>query len=79
LYPSPNIISVIKSRRIRWARHVARVGEIGNAYNILVGKPEGKIQLGWNRSRWKDNIRMDLRKETWGVLNWTHLNQDRDQ
>jgi len=55
-YISLNIISVTKSRRMRWAGHVAHMGEIRNAYNILVGKPEGKRPLGRPRHRWKDNI-----------------------
>jgi hypothetical protein len=60
LYSPPSIIRIIKSRRIRWVGHVARMGEKRNAYRLLVGKPEGKIPLGRPRSRWVDNIRMDL-------------------
>jgi hypothetical protein len=60
LYSSPNIIRMIKSRRMRWAGHVARMGETKNAYMILVGKPEGKRPLGRPRRRWVDNIKMDL-------------------
>jgi hypothetical protein len=60
LYSSPNIIRIIKSRRMRWAGHVARMGEKKNAYRLLVGKPEGKRPLGRPRRRWVDNIRMDL-------------------
>jgi hypothetical protein len=56
LYTSPNIIRVIKSRRMRWAGHVACIGEMRNAYKILVGRPEGKRLLGRLRSRWEDNI-----------------------
>jgi hypothetical protein len=52
---------MIKSRRMRWAGHVARIGETRNAYNILVGKPEGKRPLGTQRRRWVDNIKMDLK------------------
>jgi hypothetical protein len=61
LYSSPNIIRMIKSRGIRWAGHVARMGETRNAYRILVGNPEGKRPLGRSRSRWVNNIKMDLR------------------
>ena len=60
LYSSPNIIRVIKSRRMRWAGHVARMGEERRAYRVLVGKPEGKRPLGRPRRRGVDNIRMDL-------------------
>jgi len=62
LYAPPNIIRTIKSRRVSLAGHVAHMGEIINAYKILVGKPEGKRQLGRRRCRWDDNIRMDLRE-----------------
>jgi hypothetical protein len=61
LYSSPNIIRMIKSRRTRWAGHVARMGEKRNAYRILVGKAEGKRPLGRRRRRWVDNIKIDLR------------------
>jgi len=60
LYSSPNIVRVIKSRRMRWAGHVARMGEERGAYRVLVGKPEGKRPLGRPRRRWVNNIRMDL-------------------
>jgi hypothetical protein len=53
---------MIKSRRMRWARHVARIGAMRNAYRILVGKPEGKRPLGRPRHRWVDNIKMDLKE-----------------
>jgi hypothetical protein len=59
---SPSIIRIIKSRRMRWAGHVARIGENRNAYRILVGMPEGKRPLGRPRRRWVDNIKMDLRE-----------------
>jgi hypothetical protein len=62
LYSSPSIIRIIKSKRMRWAGHVARMGEKRNAYRILVGKPEGKRPLGRPRRRWMHNIKMDLRK-----------------
>jgi len=60
LYCSPNIVRVIKSRKIRWAGHVARLGEERGVYRVLVGKPKGRRQLGRPRRRWVDNIRMDL-------------------
>jgi len=60
LYCSPNIVRVIKSRRMRWAGHVARMGERRGVYRVLVGKPEGKRPLGRPRRRWEDNIKMDL-------------------
>jgi hypothetical protein len=73
------IIRIIESRRMKWARHVARMGEKRNAYGILVGKPEGKRPLGRPRRRWEDNIRMDLREIGWGGMDWIDLSQDRDQ
>jgi hypothetical protein len=78
LYGSPSIITIIKSRRMRWAGHVARMGEKRNAYRILVGKPEGKRPLGRPRLRWEDNIIMDLREIGWGSMDWIDLAQDRD-
>jgi hypothetical protein len=60
LYSSPSIIRIIKSRRMRWAGHVARMGEKRNVYSLLVGKPEGKRPLGNPRRRWIDNIKLDL-------------------
>ena len=62
LYSSPNIVQVIKSRRMRWAGHVACMGEEMGLYRVLVGKPEGKTPLGRPRFRWVDNIRMDLQE-----------------
>ena len=60
LYSSPNIVQVIKSRRMRWAEHIARMGERRSIYGVLVGKPEGKRLLGIPRPRREDNIKMDL-------------------
>jgi hypothetical protein len=60
LYSSPNIVRVIKSRRMRWAGHVARMGEGRGVYKVLVGRPEDKRPLGRRRLRWEDNIKMDL-------------------
>jgi hypothetical protein len=68
LYYSPSIIKMIKSRKIRWAGHVARIGENRNAYRIFVGMPEGKRPLGRPRRRWADNIKMNLRKIGWDGL-----------
>jgi hypothetical protein len=62
LYRSPNIIRVIKSRRLRWTGHVVRMEEGNSALKILTGKPTGKRPLGWPRRRWEENIRMDLRR-----------------
>jgi hypothetical protein len=79
LYPSPNIIRVIKSRKLRWEGHVAWMGEKINAYSILVGKPEGKGPLPRPRHRWEGNIRSDLGEMEWEGVDWMHLSQDRDQ
>ncbi|KAJ4442069.1 hypothetical protein ANN_11935 [Periplaneta americana] len=79
LYSSPDIIRNIKSRRLRWAGHVARMGESRNAYRVLVGRSEGKRTLGRPRRRWEDNIKMDLREVGYDVRNWINLAQDRDQ
>jgi hypothetical protein len=62
LYTSPNIVRVIKSRRMRWAEHVARMGEGRGVYRVLIGRPEDKRPLGRPRLRWDDNIKMDLRE-----------------
>jgi hypothetical protein len=61
-YSSPNIIRMIKSRRMKWAGHVARMEEKRNAYRKLVGNPEGKKPLGRPRRKWVDNIKIDLRE-----------------
>ncbi|KAJ4443283.1 hypothetical protein ANN_04951 [Periplaneta americana] len=79
LYSSPDIIRNIKSRRLRWAEHVARMGESRNAYRVLVGRPEGKRPLGRPRRRWEDNIKMDLREVGYDDREWINLAQDRDQ
>jgi len=78
LYSSPNIVRVIKSRRMRWGGHVARMGEERGAYRVLVGKPEGKRPLGRPRRRWVYNIRMDLQDVGCGYVDWIGLAQDRD-
>jgi hypothetical protein len=70
---------MIKARRMRWAGHVARMGEVRGAYNILVGKPEGRRLLGRPRNRWEDNIKIDLREIGFGDVYWIHLAQDRDR
>jgi hypothetical protein len=70
---------MIKSRRMRWTGHVARIGAKSNAYRILVGKPEGKRPLGRRRRWWVDNIKMDLRDIGWNGMDWIDLAQDRDQ
>jgi hypothetical protein len=67
LYSSPYIIRQIKSRRMKWAGHVARMGEERNVYRVLMGKPEGKRPLERPRRRWEDGIRIDLREIGWGI------------
>jgi hypothetical protein len=67
---APSIIRMIKSRRMRWAGHVARMGEKRNAYRILVGEPEGKRPLGRPRCSWVDNIKMDLGEIGWDGMDW---------
>jgi len=79
LYPSTNIVRVIKSRRMRWAGHVARMGEESEVYRGLLGKPEGRRQLGRPRRRWVDNIRTDLQTVGCGYMDWIGLAQDRDR
>ena len=79
LYCSPNIVRVIKSRRMRWAGHVARMGEERGTYRVLVGKPEGKRPLGRHRRRCVDNIRMYLHEVGCGFVDWIGLAQDRDR
>jgi hypothetical protein len=79
LYSSPNIVTVINSRRIRWVGHVARMGEGRGVYRVLVGRPEGKRPLGRPRRRWEDNIKMDLREVGIDGTNWIQLSHDRVQ
>jgi hypothetical protein len=78
LYSSPNIIRQIKSRRLRWVGHVARMGEDRKVYKVLLGKPKGKRPLGKPRHRW-DGIRLDLREIGWGSIEWIQLAQDMDR
>ena len=78
-YSSPDIVWVIKSRKMRWAGHVARMGDRRGVYMVLVGKPEGKRPLGRHRCRWEDNIKMDLQEMGCGGVNWMELAQDRDR
>ena len=66
LYSLPNIVRVVKSRRMRWAGHVARTGEGRGVHRVLVGKPEGKRKLARLRPKWEDNIKMDLQEVGWG-------------
>jgi hypothetical protein len=67
LHSLPNIVRVVKSRRMRWAGHVARMGEDRGVHRVLVGKPEVKRPLGRQRRRWEDNIKMDLQEVGEGV------------
>src|SRR5215469_2365093 len=78
LYPLPNIVRVVKSRRMRCAGHVARMGEGRGVHRVLVGKPEGKRPLGRPRRRWEGNIKMDF-QEVGGGGDWMELAQDRDR
>jgi hypothetical protein len=79
LYSSPNFIRVFKSRRMRWAGHVARMGEGRGVYRVLVGRPEGTRPPGRPRRRWEDNIKMVLREIGIDGANWIQLAQDRVQ
>ena len=79
LYSSPNIVRVIKSKRMRWAGHVARMCEERGVYRVLLEKPEGRRPLGRPRRRWVDNIRMDLQEVGCGCMDWIELAQDRDR
>ena len=79
LYSSPNIVRVIKSRRMKWAGHVARMGEEREVYRVLVGKLEGRRPLGRPRRRWVDNIWTDFQEVGCGYMDWIGLAQDRDR
>jgi hypothetical protein len=79
LYSSPSIIRIIKSRRMKWEGHVARMGEKRNMYRLLVGQPEGRRPLGRPSRMWVDNIRMDLGELGWGGVDWIGLAQDRNR
>jgi hypothetical protein len=79
LYSSPTIVRMIKSRRMRWAGHVAQMGEGRGVYRVLVGKPEGKRPLGRLRYRWEDNIKRDLQEVGCGSMDWIELAQDRNR
>ena len=79
LYSSPNIVRVIKPRRMRWAGHVARMSEERGVLRVLVGKPEGRRPLGRPRRRWADNIRFNLQEMKCGYMDWIGLAQDRDR
>ena len=72
-------MQVIKSRRMSWVGHVARMGEGRGIYRVLVGKPEGKRPLGIPRRRWEDNIKMDVREVGCGGMDWIDLAQDKDR
>jgi hypothetical protein len=79
LYPLPNIVRVVKSRRMKWAGHVARMGEDRGVHRVVVGKPEGKRPLGRPRRRWEDNIKMDLQEVRGGRGDWMELAENRDR
>jgi hypothetical protein len=79
LYCSPNTVRVIKSIRMRWAGHVAHIGEWRGVYRVFVGKREGKRPLGKLRRIWEDNIKMDLHEVGCDGMDWIELAQDRDR
>jgi hypothetical protein len=79
LYSSPSIARVIKARRMRWVGNVVRMGKVRGAYNILVGRPEGRRPLGRPRRRWEDNIKIDLTEIGFVDVDWIRLAQDRDR
>jgi len=79
LYCSPNIVRVIKWRRMKWAGHVAWIGEERGMYRVLVGKPEGRRPLGRSRLRWVDNIRMDFQEVGCGYMDWIGFAVGRDR
>ena len=78
LHFSTNNVRVLKSRRMRWAGHVARMGERRGVYRVLVGKPKGKRPLGKPRRRWEDNIKMDLQEVGCRSMDWIELAEVRD-
>ena len=78
-YPLPNIVRVVKSRRMRWAGHVTRMGEGRGVHRVLVGKPEGKRPLVRPKRRWDDNIKMEFEEVGCGGVDWIELAQDRDR
>ena len=79
LYSLPSIVRVVKSRRMRWVEHVARMGEGRVVHRVLVGKPEGKRPLGRPGCRWEDNIKMNLQELGGGCGDWMELAQDRNR
>ena len=79
LYCSPSVFRVIKSRRMRLTRHVARIGNRRGVYRVFVGKPEGKRPLGRPRRRWEDNIYMVLQEVGCGGVAWIEMAQERDR
>jgi hypothetical protein len=79
LYSSPYIIRQIKSRRMRWAGHVERIGEGKNLYRVLMGKPEAERPIERPRRRQEDGIKMNLREIGWGGVEWIHLAQKRNR
>ena len=79
LYSLPNIVRVVKSRRMRWAGHVVRMGEDIVMHRVLVVKPEGKRPLGKPRRSWEDNIKMDFQEVGGGRGDWMELARDRDR
>jgi hypothetical protein len=79
LYPSPSIVRVIKSRRMRWAGHVAHIGEGRGVYRVLVGKPGGRRPLGRPKHRWEFNIKLYHQEVVCGSMDWIVLAQDRDR
>jgi hypothetical protein len=79
MYSLPNIVRVVKSRRMRWAGHVARMGKGRDVHRVLVGKPEGRRPLGRPRHRWEDNIKVNLQELVRGGGDWMDRAQDRDR
>jgi len=79
LYASPDVTSVIKLRRMRWAGHVTHLGDMRNACGILTGKSEGKRPLGIPRHRWEVHFRLDRRETGWAGVDWIHLTKDGGQ